>query len=459
MSLNGFLSRENIIAQPGFSRWLVPTAALSIHLCIGQIYAYSVFKLPLVSLLTGEEATLNWTEPQIAWIFSIALCLLGASAGVFGKWVERVGPRKSMFYSAVLFSSGFFVASFGVYLHNIWLIYLGNGVLGGIGLGIGYISPVSTLIKWFPDRPGLATGMAIMGFGGGAMIAGPLSLTLMNFFRTPGTQGVWQTFLVMGCVYFLFMMFGMLTIRVPHPDWKPKGFDPSRIKKAKLITSNNVILDNAIKTPQFYLLAGVLMLNVTAGIGILEQASLMIQRIFSEETVGKSAVTEAAGTGFVGLLSLFNMAGRFGWSSMSDRIGRKMTYMIFFIIGCILFLSLATIGKSGNIALFVITCGIIITMYGGGFATIPAYIRDLFGTIQVGAIHGRILLAWAVAALLGPLLVNYISDYQIRILHIEKHLAYNFTFYLMAGFLVIGMFLNYLITPVHHEYHEKEGGS
>ena len=394
-----------------------------------------------------ESTSLDWKLTTLGWIFSIALFTLGASAAIFGKWLERVGPRMAMFVSALCFSGGFFVAALGVYTHQIWLVYLGHGFLGGIGLGLGYISPVSTLIKWFPDRPGMATGMAIMGFGGGAMIASPLSVMLMDAFRSITSIGVAETFLCMGGIYFTFMMFGVFTIRIPPQDWKPAKWI-TRVENA-ITSTSYVSADGAIGTLQFYLLFAVLMLNVTAGIGVLGQASVMIQEMFSVESVGeKRAVDAAVAGGFVGLLSLFNMVGRFLWSSLSDRIGRKNTYHVFFLLGAALYLAIPTIGDFGSILLFVVFFGIIITMYGGGFATIPAYLSDLFGTSQVGAIHGRLLLAWSAAAILGPVLVNYIRAYQIETLLLPPAEVYSITMYIMAGLLILGFISNSLVKPV-----------
>lgn len=450
MALFSFLNRENTIAKPAFNRWLVPPAALAIHLCIGQIYAYSVFNKPMTQLIgITASASNDWKLTTLGWIFSIALFMLGASAALFGKWVEREGPRKAMFVSALCFSGGFFISAMGVRLHQIWLVYLGNGVLGGIGLGLGYISPVSTLIKWFPDKPGMATGMAIMGFGGGAMIASPLAVTLMDTFKSPTSTGVASTLLTMGILYFCFMMFGVFTVRVPGKDWKPEGWTPNTTMEQNMLTRGYVDADTAIRTPQFYLLFGILMLNVTAGIGVLGQASVMIQELFSETSVGeKMAVTVAAAGGFVGLLSLFNMAGRFFWSSLSDKIGRRKTYTVFFIFGAILYVAIPQFGNAGSVVFFVICFCMIISMYGGGFATIPAYLRDLFGTTQVGAIHGRLLLAWSAAAIIGPVLINYIRDYQIDTLHLPPSQAYSITMYIMAGLLIIGFICNILVKPV-----------
>lgn len=441
------------MAKSGFNRWLVPPAALSIHLCIGQIYAYSVFNKPLTHLQGIQAPTSSdWELTTIGWIFSIALVTLGASAALFGQWLERVGPRKAMFVSALCFSGGFLVAALGVHLHQIWLVYLGHGVLGGIGLGIGYISPVSTLIKWFPDRPGMATGMAIMGFGGGAMIASPLAVGLMNYFASATSTGVAQTFVVMGLIYFVFMMFGVLTVRVPAEGWKPSGWHPGTTT-GKMMTDGHVDANQAIKTPQFYFLFAVLALNVTAGIGVLGQASVMIQEMFSVDSVPEHMVVNAAAAGgFVGLLSLFNMLGRFFWSSLSDRLGRKNTYNVFFMLGAVLYVLVPFAGKTGSVVLFVGCFAVIMSMYGGGFATVPAYLKDLFGTRQVGAIHGRLLLAWSLAAILGPVLVNYIRAYQIEVMHIAPAQAYSTTMYIMAGLLVLGLLSNLSIKPVDKKH-------
>ncbi|OSI07478.1 membrane transporter [Neisseria animaloris] len=450
-----FLDRENTVAKGDFNRWLVPPAALAVHLSIGQIYAYSVFNAPLTKIIgITEPASGDWKLATVGWIFSIALAVLGASAALFGTWMERVGPRKAMFVAACCFGSGFLVAALGVHTHNLWLLYLGNGVLGGVGLGLGYIGPVSTLMKWFPDKPGMATGLAIMGFGGGAMLASPLSVALMNFFGSPVSTGVAETFVVLGVFYFVFMMFGVFTIRVPAENWRPKGFVPP-VKSKKLVSKNHVNAAQAVKTPQFWLLFWILCLNVTAGIGVLGQASVMIQELFSETSVGKSAaVSAAAAAGFVGLLSLFNMGGRFFWSSISDKIGRKNTYTVFFVLGSLLYFAVPSLGESGNKTLFVIGFCVIMSMYGGGFAAIPAYLKDLFGTLQVGAIHGRLLLAWSAAAVLGPVLVNYIRQSQIDS-GVPAAQAYSITMYIMAALLVAGLLCNLWVKPVHEKHHDK----
>lgn len=435
-----FLDRSRIVAAPGYNRWLVPPAALAIHLAIGQAYAFSVFNLPLSRLIgITESAPGDWKLTTLGWIFSIAIVFLGLSAAVFGKWLEAVGPRKAMFVAALCFGGGFLISALGVALHQIWLLYLGYGVLGGIGLGLGYISPVSTLIKWFPDRPGMATGLAIMGFGGGAMIGAPLAQFLMQHFRTSTSLGVAPTFVAMGVIYFCFMMFGALMVRLPPAGWRPPSDQGARAGGSA--APADVDADAAIQTRPFWLLWAVLFLNVTAGIGVLGQASPMIQEMFA------GRVTPTAAAGFVGLLSLFNMAGRFVWSSISDYIGRKATYTTFFLLGAALYALTPQTGHLGIVALFVLGYGIIISMYGGGFATIPAYLRDLFGTRQVGAIHGRLLTAWSAAGVVGPVLVNYIRDYQIQ--HgVPKADAYTATMYIMAGLLLLGLVCNLLVGPL-----------
>jgi MFS family permease len=441
-----FFDRESTIAGPGFNRFLVPPAALAVHLCIGQAYAFSTFNLPLTKLIgLTQSAPGDWNLKELGWIFSIAIVVLGSSAAVFGRWVERVGPRKSMFVAALCFGGGFMVSAVGIHLHQLWIIYLGYGVLGGCGLGIGYISPVSTLIKWFPDRPGMATGMAIMGFGGGALIAAPLSVLLMANFKTATSNGVLETFVTMGVIYFMFMMIGVFAVRVPAEDWKPGGWT-APAKPKQLVTTANVAVDAAWRTPQFWLLWGVLCMNVTAGIGVLGQASPMIQEMFP------GRVSAAAAAGFVGLISLFNMAGRFFWASTSDYIGRRNTYMVFFLLGIMLYAAVPTLGHIGSIALFVAAFCVILSMYGGGFATIPAYLRDMFGTYQVGAIHGRLLTAWSVAGVLGPVLVNYIRQYQIDI-GVPKAQAYSITMYIMCGLLLIGFLCNFAMSAVNAKYY------
>ncbi|HTJ26196.1 MAG TPA: OFA family MFS transporter [Candidatus Limnocylindria bacterium] len=441
-----FLDRSHSIAGPGFSRWLVPPAALCIHLCIGEAYAFSVFTKPMSQALgVTAPAPGDWSVPDLGWIFSLAIVFLGLSAAFCGRWVERVGPRMAMFTAALLFSGGLVIAGAGVAVHQLWLVYLGYGAVGGCGLGIGYISPVSTLIKWFPDRPGLATGTAIMGFGGGALIGAPLAVNLMKHYAGPTSTGVAPTMVTMGLIYLVFMLVGAFIVRVPAPDWKPAGYVAPTVAQ-KLVTTQNVLVGQAVKTPQFWLLWAVLFLNVSAGIGVLGQASLMIQEMFG--------VAAAAAAGFVGLLSIFNMGGRIFWASTSDYLGRKPTYVIFFALGAVLYALVPTFGHIHSIVLFVLAYGIILSMYGGGFATIPAYLRDLFGTVNVGAIHGVLLTAWSAAGIVGPVLVNYIREYQIT--HgVAKADAYSVTMYIMAVLLVVGFVCNILVRRLDERHYVK----
>ena len=445
-----FLDRDRTIGRPGFNRWLIPPAALAVHLCIGEIYGFSVFNEPLTRALGIRQSIKgrDWTIPEVGWIYSIALIMLGLSAALFGRWVERVGPRKTIFVSACCFCGGLLIASLGVSWHNLWVIYLGYGVIGGIGLGLGYISPVSTLVRWFPDRPGMASGMAIMGFGGGALIGAPLGVELMSRFQSSTSVGVKEAFLVMGCAYFVFMMVGAFLVRVPEPGWRPEGYTPPERPK-KLVTRAHVALDLAWKTPQFWLLWAVLCLNVTAGIGILGQASLMCQDMFG--------TTAAVGGGFAGLLSLFNLGGRFFWSSASDLTGRKAIYSVYFLLGAVLYTLVPLTQQWQAVTLFVLVTAAIISMYGGGFATIPAYLRDLFGTMHLGAIHGRLITAWSMAAVLGPQLINYVSTYQ-RERGVPRAEVYNSTMFLMASLLLVGLVCNLLVHPVAERHHHPVVG-
>jgi MFS family permease len=456
--LPAFLRREATVAPPGFNRWLIPPAALAVHLCIGQVYATSVYKSALV-------AHFDSSLTAIGIIFSIAIVMLGLSAAVLGTWVDHNGPRAAMVAAALFWSSGFLVGALGISSHQLWLVYLGYGVIGGIGLGIGYISPVSTLIKWFPDRPGLATGMAIMGFGGGALIASPLSARLLAMYDSgydandptsiASGAAVASLFVTLGLVYLGYMLFGAFTVRVPADDWKPEGWDPSQAKAKKLVTTASVSAANSIKTRQFWLLWIVLFCNVTAGIGILEQAAPMIQDFFREGDT--STVSAAAAAGFVGLLSIFNMGGRFVWSSTSDVIGRKPIYMLYLGGGMVLYVLLALVGDSST-ALFVSLAVIIISFYGGGFATVPAYLRDLFGTFEVGAIHGRLLTAWSAAGIAGPLIVNKFLDAQGEPGKLNAG-DYRLALLTMVVLLAVGFVSNLLITPVAERFHEPGDAS
>jgi MFS family permease len=448
--MSSFLDRERSVASPGYSRWLVPPAALAIHLSIGQVYSFSVFKNPLLALHAADGSA--WNLKAIGYIFSIAIAVLGLAAAFLGAWLEKAGPRKAMFLAAICFGLGFEIASFGAASHSLPLIYLGYGVVGGIGLGLGYISPVSTLIKWFPDRPGLSTGLAIMGFGGGALIGAPLGNNLMAYFKAQGDANpIPHTWQLMGGLYFLFMMYGAFTIRVPRPDWKPEGYVPKASTNA-LISTHSVAVAQAWKTPQFWLLWVVLCTNVTAGIGILEQASPMIQDFF------KGHIGAAAATGFVGMLSLFNMAGRFFWASTSDAIGRKATYFCFFLLGPVLYFFLPFTGSNhvNSVFAFVAIACVALSMYGGGFATIPAYLKDLFGGYNVSAIHGRLLTAWSTAGIVGPLIVNGILDHY-KATGQNRLDGYRVVLHIMVGLLVVGFIANLLVRPVNERYWVKEG--
>ncbi|MGV9213906.1 OFA family MFS transporter [Micromonospora sp. RB23] len=449
---------RHTVAPPGYSRWLIPTAALAVHVCIGQVYATSVYKNSLI-------AHFDTSQTAIGAIFSIAIVMLGSSAAVGGRWVERNGPRRAMFVSACFWATGFLVGALGIATQQLWLLYLGYGVIGGIGLGIGYISPVSTLIKWFPDRPGLATGLAIMGFGGGALIAGPLARQLLSLYdpdynpanpaAVASGSALVGLFVTFGIGYFVIMMFGPFNVRVPPPDWRPAGFDPDRVATRPLVTRASVSASNAVRTRSFWLLWIVLFCNVTAGIGILEQASPMIQDFFRDN--GSTAVSVSAAAGFVGVLSLFNMAGRFVWSTTSDVIGRKPIYLVYLGVGMVLYALLAVAGHAAT-ALFVLIAALIISFYGGGFATMPAYLRDLFGTFQVGAIHGRLLTAWSAAGVAGPLIVNRILDTQGKPGTLTAS-AYRPALFTMVGVLAIGFVANLLVRAVPDRFHEPDRGS
>ena len=435
-----FLNRDRTIAPAGFNRWRVPPAALAIHLCIGQAYAFSVFSLPLSKAIgITAAAPDDWKVSTIGWVFSTAIVFLGLSAALFGSWLERVGPRAAMCVAALCFCSGLALGAAGIALHQFWLLIVGYGVIGGIGLGIGYISPVSTLIQWFPDRPGMATGLAIMGFGGGAIIASPLSVWLMAQFRANGGNGIPQTFLTLAVLYTIVMSFGVFTVRVPAANWQPSEGIVQRTARAGAAPAGVTVRD-AVRTSQFWLLWTMLCVNVTAGIGVLGQASAMIQEMFP----GRVTVADAAR--FVVLLSLANLVGRFAWSSLSDVVGRRATYATFFLLGAALYATVPTLGRSGNVLLFTGAYAVILSMYGGGFATIPAFLRDHFGTLQVGAIHGRLLTAWSTAGVLGPVLVNYIREYQIG-RGVPKAEAYGVTMYLMAALLCIGFAANLALKP------------
>ncbi len=466
------LDRDAIVAHAGFNRWLVPPAALAIHCCIGMAYGFSVFWLPLTraigvsSSVVCKDMTLldalftttcDWRVADLGWMYTLFFVLLGSSAAIWGGWVERQGPRKAGLVSALCWCGGMLISAVGIITHQLWIMWIGSGVIGGIGLGLGYISPVSTLIKWFPDRRGMATGMAIMGFGGGAMIGAPLAEALMGTFRSATSVGVWQTFVVMALIYTVFMLGGAFGYRIPPAGWRPEGWTPPAAKAT--ITSGHVHIDNAHKTPQFWLIWAVLCLNVSAGIGVIGVASPMLQEIFAGTLIGKDGVAFGAldktqlgaiavvAAGFTGLLSLFNIAGRFFWASLSDHIGRKATYCTFFLLGVALYAGAPWAAHTGGLALFVAMFCVILSMYGGGFATVPAYLADKFGTQFVSAIHGRILTAWSTAGIIGPVVVNYIRQAQIDA-GVPRAQVYDQTLYILAGFLVLGLICTLLIRPV-----------
>jgi MFS family permease len=486
------LTRERTIAKPGFNRWLVPPAALAIHLSIGMAYALSVFWKPLAKAIPNEDVaackalgffgmltttTCNWPDSLTIMTFEIGIVFLGLSAALFGGWLERAGPRKAALAAAICWGGGFLISAMAVHVHQLWLLYLGLGLIGGIGLGLGYISPVSTLIKWFPDRRGMATGMAIMGFGGGAMIGAPLANLLMSGgnivswpllglnlnasgFKTATDPGVMQTFLVLGVLYLVVMTIGAFSYRVPPENWVPAGW-VAPAKKSSLISQGDVHLHDAHKTLSFWMIWSVLFLNVTAGIAVLSIASPMLQTIFGGRLIGLAPGTApdadqvkaiaAIAAGFVGLLSLFNIGGRFFWASISDKIGRKATYATFFTLGMILYASTPSLADSGSKALFVGALCIILSMYGGGFATVPAYLADIFGTKFVGAIHGRLLTAWSCAGVVGSEVIVRVRDEQIAA-GVPKTQVYDAVLYIMVGLLALGFICNLLVRPVNARF-------
>ena len=479
-----FLSRQRIVARAGFNRWLVPPAALAIHLCIGMAYGFSVFWLPLSqaigihsSVVCADQSLLNalfstqcdWRISDLGWIYTLFFVLLGSSAAIWGGWLERAGPRKAGLVAAFCWCGGMLFSALGIWLHQLWMLWLGSGFIGGIGLGLGYISPVSTLIKWFPDRRGMATGLAIMGFGGGAMIGAPLADLLMQHFATPSSVGVWQSFVVMAGIYFIFMVCGALGYRVPPDNWQPEGWiaPATQEQSQSMITQGHVHVRDAHKTPQFWLIWLVLCLNVSAGIGVIGMASPMLQEIFAGQLLGQAELSftelnngqlleiAAIAAGFAGLLSLFNIGGRLIWASASDRLGRKNTYFIFFALGIVLYALVPTLAHMGSQTLFVAVFCVILSMYGGGFSTVPAYLADIFGTQFVGAIHGRLLTAWATAGVLGPVVVNYLREAQISA-GVPRAQVYDFTMYILAGFLVLGLLANALVRPLNNKWFMSE---
>ena len=473
----GLLDKARSVAPPGFNRWLVPPAALCLHLCIGMAYGFSVFWLPLTKavgitapvvcpagmpiLERLTSTTCDWDKPLLGWIYTLFFVFLGSSAAAFGPWLERVGPRRAGVVASLCWCGGLAIAAAGVALHRLWIVWLGAGVIGGIGLGIGYISPVSTLIRWFPDRRGLASGLAIMGFGGGAMIGAPLADRLMKHFAGPRSVGVWETLLCLAGIYLVFMLLGAFAYRVPPEGWAPPGRGGAGGKPAAPpgpSGGRSLTVAEAMGTRQFWLLWLVLCLNVSAGIGVIGMASPMLQEIFGGRLVGRDVPFErldatdaarvaAVAAGFTGLLSLFNILGRFFWSTLSDRIGRPALYTLFFAAGVLLYAAVPALGRAGSVALFCASFCLILSMYGGGFAAIPAYLADVFGTGSLGAIHGRLLTAWSVAGILGPVLVNYVNQWQLAA-GTPPARAYDRTMLLLAGLLAAGFVANLAIRPL-----------
>jgi MFS family permease len=559
----GLLSKERIIAPPGYNRWLVPLASVAIHLCIGSVYAWSIYN-PSLTRVFGvvTSAADDWSLSEVVWVFTVAIIFLGLAAAFAGRWLEKVGPRMVGVVAACCWGGGYLVGAVGIMTHQLWLLYLGYGVIGGCGLGLGYVSPVSTLIRWFPDRRGMAAGMAIMGFGGGAMIGTPIKEYFIRmFYRAPeylgttaevnlvteagrrfaeiggavqevvvigaaeirdmtiagpegvyvvnsGATGVAETFVVIGIIYLLVMLLAAFSYRIPAANWKPEGWvEPAAESKATLISSKNVDIDVALKTPQFYQLWIVLCLNVTAGIGVLGVARTMITEIFGSSL--PDTVDAAFAATYVVMISAFNMVGRFIWASTSDYIGRRNTYWIFFVLGIALYLSVPYSAQQVSVnpstiwlIYFYAATMVIFTMYGGGFATIPAYLADIFGTKYVGGIHGRLLTAWSTAGVLGPLAItslrqnsinNAISDLvskiepsafltqfgapveQLDLLVSQNSVTiarlmeiapvgtadptsslYNSTMFLMAALLAIALVSNALMKPVNPKHHLAE---
>lgn len=563
------LHKKHIVAPADYNRWKVPPASLAIHLCIGSVYAWSIYNPALITIDgVAASASTDWSLREVVWIFTVSIVFLGLAAAVGGKWLEKVGPRMVGVTAACCWGGGYLIGAVGIYTHQLWLLYLGYGVIGGCGLGLGYVSPVSTLIRWFPDRRGMATGLAIMGFGGGALIGAPVKEYLLRAFyqnpdylgpvasqtletrdgirmvsyegdwreaivitaqevsemRVPGEPGVYlahtgnsgvaETFFLLGLVYFIIMLIASFIYRVPPPDWKPAGWTPPVGDKAskKMMTSAHVHMDTALKTPQFYLLWMVLCLNVTAGIGVLSVARNMMTEIFGAAL--PHIVTGAFAATYVGAISVFNMMGRFFWASASDWVGRKNTYTIFFVGGIVLYLLIPVIAWQVGInpgviwlVLFYAVTMLIFTLYGGGFATIPAYLADVFGTRHVGGIHGRLLTAWSTAGVLGPLAITTLRERSLnRAIHDVAELVdpgvfeqtfgaglvsldllikertvtlarlldiapagttdpsntlYNSTMILMAGLLGVALICNLCMRPVdpkHHWPHSPDEG-
>jgi MFS family permease len=416
------------------NRWVIPVGAVLVHVCIGSVYAWSTFNRPIQALFPDAPW---WFSPPYT-TFTTALVLLGLSAAFGGPWVERRGPRVAATAAALFFGSGLLIGGAGLALRQPVLVFLGMGVISGIGCGLGYISPVSTLVKWFPDRRGMATGMAIMGFGGGAFIAGYLNVYFMNQF------GVARTVMALGVTYLVIMLAGSRLMQAPPPGWRPAGWTgaSSRVMSGVMIATSSVSRNEALRTPQFYLLWGILCINVTAGIGILAQASPMMQDMFTRTPLEAAAV--------VSLISVFNAGGRFLWASGSDYIGRRNTYAIFFVVQFALFLLIPGLAARGSWWAFQASLFVVFTMYGGGFATIPAFLADIFGPQNVGAIHGALLTAWSVAAVVGPVIITELSNRAKAALPpgADRVNIYDQPLQVLAGLLAVGFVLTLLVRPL-----------
>ncbi len=413
------------------NRWRIPIGAVAVHICIGSVYAWSTFNRPIQSLFPNEPW---WFSPPYT-TFTTALVLLGLSAAFGGPWVERRGPRVAATAAALFFGIGLTIGGIGLAIAQPVIVFLGMGVIGGIGCGLGYICPVSTLVKWFPDRRGMATGMAIMGFGGGAFLAGYLNVFLMD------RLGVAKTIIALGVAYLVIMLIGSRLLERPPAGWKPDGWTP-QVQRTAMITDRSVTRNDAIRTAQFYLLWGILFINVTAGIGILAQASPMMQDMFHRTPLEAAAV--------VSLISIFNATGRFVWASASDYIGRRNTYTIFFVAQFIIFLLIPGLASSGNWIAFEIALFTVFTMYGGGFATIPAFLADIFGPENVGAIHGALLTAWSCAAVAGPVIITELSNRAKAALPAggDRVHIYDQPLQVLAGLLAAGFVLTLLVRPL-----------
>ena len=369
------------------NRWLMAVSAIAIHLSIGAAYAYSVYKNPLIE-------TMGWSETNVTLAFTIMMTLAGISAAFFGNFVERNGPRKSATLAAVLFGFGQAGSGLAVYLDSSILFLLTYGLLSGLGLGIGYISPVSTLVKWFPDRRGLATGMAVLGFGSGALITAPVANSLIT------SVGISNTFFILGASYLTLMVLGATYIEPPKAGWMPENMKKKAEAGQETVKRDlrQLTAKEAVKTKHFWMLWTMMLINTSAGIMMISVASPMAQ-----DVVGLSA---AAAATMVGLMGIFNGGGRLGWAAASDFLGRPTTFLIFFMIQLVAF---STLPNTTNALLFQLLIFLVVSCYGGGFSNLPAFIGDLFGTKQLGAIHGYLLTTWSLGGIIGPMLVTNIK--------------------------------------------------